>query len=129
MEIIFEVIFQFLGELVLQVVFEILAELGLHSVREVFKRPPNPVIATIGYAIYGAIAGGLSLWWHSGHFTKTTAMRIAVLVLVPLLSGVAMSILGAWRRRRDQSIIRLDRFAYGYVFALAMASVRFIWGH
>ena len=129
MEFIFEVIFQFLGELLLQVVFEFLAELGLRSAREVFKRPSNPLLATIGYSLYGAIAGGLSLWWHPAHFTKTLAIRITVLILVPLLSGIAMSLLGAWRRRRDQYLINLDRFAYGYVFALAMALVRFFLGH
>src|SRR5882757_8838965 len=117
MEIIFEIIFQFFGELILQVVFEILAELGLRSVKEVFKRPPNPWLATIGYSIYGAIAGGLSLWWHPTHFTKSLGARVAVLVLVPIAAGAAMSLMGAWRRRREQTLIRLDRFAYGYVFA------------
>jgi len=128
MEIIFEVILQFFGELILQVILEILAELSLHRMKEVFKRPPNPWLATIGYAIYGAIAGGLSLWWHPAHFTKSMGARIAVLVLVPIAAGAVMSLLGAWRRRRDQALIRLDRFAYGYVFAIAMAAIRFTWG-
>jgi hypothetical protein len=51
-----------------------------------------------------------------------------VLVLVPIAAGAAMSLMGAWRRRRDQTLIRLDRFAYGYVFAIAMAAIRFTWG-
>lgn len=112
----------------MQIIFEILAELGLQSAKAVFKRPPNPILATFGYALYGAIAGGLSLWWHPAHFTKTLAIRIAVLVLAPIAAGLVMTLIGAWRRRRDQDLIRLDRFAYGYVFALAMAAVRFAWG-
>ena len=39
-----------------------------------------------------------------------------------------MAGIGAWRRRRDQELIRLDRFAYGYLFALAMAAIRFAFG-
>jgi len=127
MEIIFEVLFQFVGEFLIQIVFEILTELGLHSTREVFKRPPNPFFATIGYSILGAIAAGFSLWWHPEHFTRTMELRIAVLVVVPVAAGATMALMGAWRRRRDQPLIRLDRFVYGYVFALTMGGIRFMW--
>ena len=122
-----EIILELLFELFLQIVIEILAELGLHSAKETFKRPPNPFFATIGYTIFGATAGALTLLWHPAHFTKTLGTRIAVLVLVPIAAGIAMALIGAWRRCRDQTLIRLDRFAYGYVFALALALVRFLW--
>jgi hypothetical protein len=36
-----------------------------------------------------------------------------------------MGAIGAWRRRRDKAVIRLESFAYGYCFALSMALVRF----
>jgi hypothetical protein len=36
-----------------------------------------------------------------------------------------MAALGAWRIRRGQSLVPLDRFAYGCLFALAFAFVRF----
>jgi len=36
-----------------------------------------------------------------------------------------MAILGAWRARRGQQVLRIDRFAYGYLFALSIALVRF----
>ena len=36
--------------------------------------------------------------------------------------------LDAWRRRREDELVRLDKFAYGYLFALAMALVRFYFG-
>jgi hypothetical protein len=123
----FEFLFELIGELVLQALFEALAELGLQSTREVFKRPPNPALATLGYAIYGAGAGGLSLILHAAHFTHSPTARLAALIFVPIGSGLAMSLLGAWRRKQNQDLIRLDRFAYGYVFALAMALVRFFW--
>jgi hypothetical protein len=52
-------------------------------------------------------------------------MRVANLVLTPLAAGLMMSLMGAWRRRRGDDLIRLDRFSYGVLFALAMALVRF----
>lgn len=39
--------------------------------------------------------------------------------------GLLMSAMGTWRRRRGEELLRIDRFAYGYVFALALAIVRF----
>jgi hypothetical protein len=36
-----------------------------------------------------------------------------------------MTALGAWRSGRGQELMRLDRFLYGYCFALAVAAVRF----
>jgi hypothetical protein len=37
-----------------------------------------------------------------------------------------MCLMGAWRARRGDDVLRIDRFAYGYVFALSLALVRFI---
>ena len=56
-------------------------------------------------------------------------LRILTLLLVPGLAGLAMNALGAWRLRRDQALIRLDRFGYAYLFALGMSLVRFFWAH
>ena len=128
MEIIFEVLFSFIGEFLLQVLLEALAELGLHSMREPFRRPPNPWLAAIGYAILGAIAGGLSLLILPTLFVQSHSLQLMNVVLTPIAAGLAMMAIGAWRRRRDQEVIRLDKFAYGYLFALAMALVRFNFG-
>lgn len=124
MELIFEILFQLIGEVLLQIGFEALAELGVRSVRKP-KKPLNPWFAGIGYAIFGAIAGGFSLWLFPELFINSRGGQIASLIFTPIVAGAAMSTIGAWRRRRDQTLIRLDRFAYGYLFALAMALVRF----
>ena len=134
MEIIVELLFallQILGELVLQVLLEALAELGLHSIHEPFRRPKplHPALAAIGYGILGAATGGLSLWLLPNLFIMSEWLRIANLVITPIAAGGVMGAFGAWRRRRNEELIRLDRFAYGFLFALAMALVRFIWGH
>ena len=134
MEIVFEILFvllQFVGELVLQVILEALAELGLHSVRETFRRPKpsHPALAAVGYAILGAAAGAISLWLFPQLFIDTPRLRILNLLVTPVAAGAVMASIGAWRRKRDKELIRLDRFAYGFLFALAMALVRFVWAH
>jgi hypothetical protein len=38
-----------------------------------------------------------------------------------------MMLLGWFRLKKGQELVRLDRFGYAFVFAFAMALVRFIW--
>jgi hypothetical protein len=130
-EIIFEIlgwILQFVGEFLLQMLFEALAELGLHSVKSVFERKPDPFFAALGYIILGAAAGGISFLIAPHLIIQHHGARVANLFLTPLASGVAMAAIGALRQRRDDELIRLDRFGYGFLFAASMALVRFVWG-
>lgn len=119
-----EFIFELLGEFLLQVVGEALIEIGLHSLTEPFRRPPNPWLAAIGYALFGAILGGISLLVVPNNLVPE-AWRVANLVATPVAVGGVMALMGAWRARRGQPILRIDRFAYGYLFALFIALVRF----
>jgi 1,4-dihydroxy-2-naphthoyl-CoA synthase len=120
-----EPLLQFLGELIFQVGGELLAELGLRSMRESFRHTPNPVIAAFGYAI----AGGLSLLVLPSLLLASHTGRVVNLVLTPLAAGFVMSRLGAWRRTKDQEVVRITHFTYGYLFALGMALVRFFVAH
>jgi hypothetical protein len=38
-----------------------------------------------------------------------------------------MAALGWLRLRQGRDLVRLDRFSYGFVFALSMAFVRYVW--
>jgi hypothetical protein len=127
-EFLFEILFEFLGELLLQVLAEALVEVGLHSLAAPFRKKPNPYLATIGYVAFGAAAGGLSLLVFPALFIGSHTGRIANAIVTPFIAGAAMMAIGAWRRRRDQEPILLDRFAYGYLFALVMALVRLRFG-
>ena len=119
-----EVIFGLLGELVLQIVLEVLVELGCHSVRESFRREPNPVQALLGYLLLGLLAGGLSVLV-APQFLIAEDLRVPNLAFTPVLAGLAMMALGARRARRGEELVRIDRFLYGYCFALCIAIVRF----
>ena len=128
MEFIFELLFEIFGELLLQLALELLAELGLRAIGKRDAQPLHPLTGGAGYALLGAIAGGLSLWWFPQLFIASHAGRIANVIVTPLLSGLAMALLGAWRRRRDQRTVLIDRFAYAFIFAMAMALVRLRFG-
>ncbi len=126
MEFIFELLFQIFGELILQFIFEALAEAGLQAFRRASDRPPpNPWLAVAGYVLLGALCGAISLWLFPTFFIKSHVGRVVSLLVTPVLAGAGMALIGAWRRKRGEELLRLDRFAYGYAFALSMAAVRF----
>lgn len=125
LEFVFELVFEVLGEVLLAIVFEALAEAGVHVTRNPTKEPPRPWLAAIGYAVLGAIAGGISLVIVPHLFMASQKTQLLNLVIAPVFAGAAMSALGAWRKNRGQDLIRLDRFAYGWLFAFSMALVRF----
>ena len=124
-----ELLFEFFTEFLLQIVVELLAEIGLRSTTEPFRKPPNPWLAAIGYAIFGATAGGLSLFVLPEPLVQEETWRLVNLAVTPVLAGLAMAAMGAWRVRRGQQTLRIDRFSYGYLFALCMAIVRFHFAH
>lgn len=66
---------QLVAEVLLQALAELLIELGLHSVAESFERRPSPGLAAVGYAIVGALLGGVSLWLLPQHLTATFGAR------------------------------------------------------
>ena len=113
----------------MQIAFEILCELGLHRINETFTQKPNPWLAAIVCALFGTLAGAVSLCVFPNLFISSYQGRLINLSVTPVLSGCTMTVLGAWRARRGQDPIRLDRFSYGYLFALAMAAIRFHFGN
>lgn len=127
MEFVFEIILQFLGELLLQAFFELLVELGFHSLADTFRRPRNSALSTVGFMLWGAMAGGISLWLFPTSPIDNPLFRKVNLILTPVALGFVMMLIGRIRLKKGQDLVRLDQFGYAFVFAFAMALVRFIW--
>lgn len=128
MEFIFEVLLELFGEVLLQVVLQALAEAGLHAVRKPGARAePSPWLLVVGYVLLGGVVGGLSLLVLPHSLLHGSTARLVGLLLTPVASGLAMSLIGAWRQRRGQQTLAMDRFAYGYLCALVVALIRSHW--
>lgn len=127
MEFLFELLFQFFGELFLQLVLEFFAEMGLRSLGQVLRKKPNRRLAIAGYTLWGALAGGISLLMFPHSAIHDPALRLANLAVTPILMGLAMMLLGKLRAARGQELMRLDQFGYGFLFAFTMALVRYNW--
>ncbi|MCX5659798.1 MAG: hypothetical protein NTW19_08765 [Planctomycetota bacterium] len=126
---LFGVLLQLFGEFLLQALLEIIMEVGIRAVVERMRgRSISPWLAAMAYCGAGGGMGCVSLLILPKLMITSPAWRVASLVLIPIAAGLAMSVLGDWRRRRGQSLLRIDRFAWGWLFALAMALVRFRFG-
>ena len=123
LEAIVEIIFEFL----LQLIFEVAAELGLHTARDLARGGGEmPLwIALIGYPFLGAALGFISLFIYPYRLVPHAPVPGVSLVVAPVLAGLSMWGIGWLRRRKQGPVIRLNRFSYGFIFALAMSIVRF----
>ncbi len=131
--IAFEFLFQILLallEFLLQVVVEVLFHLGWSSIAEALEYKPtkNPSLAFTGYALLGLASGGLSLLVFPELFVHNAALRVANLLLTPVLAGLAMSAFGAWQESKSLTAIKLDSFTYGFIFAFGVALIRYLFG-
>ena len=116
-----EIILEILAEIFIQILFE----LGSHSLIEPFRKRPSAVWSFIGYLIFGALAGSVSCLFFKELLVKDTTFQIVNLFVTPVVSGYVMATLGKLREKKGVELIRMDKFAYGFAFAFAMALVRF----
>ena len=116
-------------EAFLPIASELLFEVGLESMGEALRRRRHvhPVVAGIGIALWGALAGAvLSLIWPARIF-QPVLLRGASLVVSPLISGAVMHEYGQWRDRQREPRSHLATFWGGALFAFSVALVRFLW--
>ena len=118
--VIFEGVLELAGDAFVELIFRSLGQ----TVTPSEKR--NPILAGIGYALLGLIAGGISLLIFPESFARSEKFHGASLLVSPVLAGLGMAGLGWVLKRQGKRVIRLDSFLYGYIFALPMAIVRFL---
>lgn len=138
MEIIAEILLQVVVW-ILEALLEVLLQVGFGALGEILgralKKPSadfqsvHPWWGALGYAVFGAAMGFVSLQVFPTLMIQSPTLRMVNVVLAPVLTGASMAALGAWRRKNDQAIMRLDTFAYGVYFGFAMSLVRYFWGH
>ena len=125
-EILASLLFSFL-EFLLQLAFSLLVDLGCHSLKQTIASHDqrNPVFAGIGYALLGLIAGFLSLLIFPEPLIRSGRFHGINILVSPALAGLGMAGLGWLMERSGHRRLRIESFAYGFIFALPMALVRF----
>ena len=120
LEIFFEAAFEFAAEF-----FGALIWRGVAAVFDAseFK---NPLLACIGYAFLGGVAGGLSLLLFPHRLVHPSRVPGLSVVISPVLAGLGMSMVGSTLRKRNKKAMQIESFGYGFAFAFGMALVRFL---
>ena len=124
MEIIIELLAQLVFEIVLQGIFE-LGGCGIVSIFRKDDATVNPWLTICGYVLMGAIAGGISIWLIPMHLLKSPILQILNLAITPIALGFMFEVLGRWKTNHDEPRFAVDRFSYGFTFALTMGLIRY----
>ena len=129
-EILFGILELFLG-LVLEAAFDFALELVAALIWRGFTAVldktdfENPVVAFIGYSLFGAAVGVISLLFLPHPFVHPSRFHGISLIISPVLGGFGMSCVGWIMRKRNKKVMQLESFGYGFAFALGIALVRF----
>ncbi len=130
-----EAIFEIVFEILIQGGAEIIAEVVTHKSRKrrrargIEPKPMNPVAAAVLWFALGAVMGGGSLIFFPHSFIHSESLRIANLIVTPLVLGALMALLGRRRLANGEETVPLDKFSNAALFALGMAGVRFFFAH
>ena len=121
------ILLEILLEFVVPLFAEFLAELALHKLRSMpsMRKTGRVVLTAIMYFGAGVVAGLISLLIFPKAFARSSALPGISLVITPILGGVLMSYIAWFRVRTWDWTIRLETFAYGFLFAFAMTLLRF----
>jgi hypothetical protein len=122
-----EIILELILEGVLYLIGDLLVELGYRSLGETIapREQKNPILAGIGYATLGLIAGGVSLLIFPEAIARSEHFRGINVLVAPAMAGLGMAGLGWLMERSGRRRLRIDSFIYGFIFALPMSLVRF----
>ena len=128
MELLLQIIVEFFLEFIVQMIGEVFFEVAFHRLAGApwARKARSATLAVIVYFGLGVITGWFSILIFPHSFIRSSRLHGISLIVTPLLAGLTMSGIGWFRERQGKPVIRLDTFAYGFIFAFGMALVRFL---
>lgn len=128
MELLLQIIVEFFLEFIVQIVGEVFLEVAFQksSAAPWARKALSASLAVLMYFGLGLIIGWLSILVFPHSFIRSSRLHGISLIITPLLAGLTMSGIGWIRQRQGKLVIRLDTFAYGFIFAFGTALVRFL---
>lgn len=129
LEVVFELLFEFFGELILQLGFEALGDtFKLGWQRLTGREKGTTVKREIGWSVVtGVVCGGLTLLIFPALAIHTPALQLLNLLVAPLVAGLLVERVRAWRESRPS--FSFPVFGYAALFGFAFAMTRWMFGH
>ena len=129
LEALFELLFEFFGELLLQLVFELFGEAFKTGWYKLTRRnTPTTVRQEVMWSLLtGCVAGGVTVMLFPMLTLRLPWLQILNLAVAPVVAGLLVERVRAWRESRRA--FSLPVFAYAALFGLAFACTRWAFGH
>lgn len=120
-------IFEILAEALMEILLGVAADLLSRATRRFFvsSRRIGRALTTLIFAVLGVAAGFLSVAIFPHPLVHPSHFHGVSLLISPVVTGLAMGLVGRTIQRRGRMPVRIESFSYGFVFALAIAIVRF----
>ena len=116
-----------LFEAFIEIVCEGLTSLLTRRISKLFKSisDVNPIATTFALGMLGALVGFLSVVVYPHPLVHPSRLHGVSVIASPLITGFVMAQLGRLLRNHGRKVVPIESFGYGFMFALAMALVRF----
>ena len=141
----------FILEFVLEVLIQLVFEEGIAAVSRAYRREEeaaavsrvrrrfrfvpflratlsrtNPPFTILKFTVFGLALGFVSVLVLPHPLAHPSRFHGISLLISPIVTGLIMGLIGRRVRRRGHSPVQIESLAYGFIFALAFASTRFL---
>ena len=118
MEVLFQLLFEVLGQALFEIAMDVLAR---------SNKPVERVIASSFLLGLLAILVGLtSLALLPHHVFHNGGIQLAALIFIPVLNGLLMSAIGRHMRSKGRDRSPLEHFVPAFTFSLVVSLIRFL---
>src|SRR5262249_8841922 len=109
-------------EFLLELAAAALLDLALRAIAKAFEtfRFENTLLASLSYVLLGASAGGLSLLILPHRLVPSSKLHGINLLVSPIVTGLAMALIGSTLSRYGRKVTRIESFRYGFAVALGI---------
>ncbi len=120
-------VFEILGEALIEILLEVFVAFLSRAIRKLFvvSRRFGRLLAAAVFVVAGCAAGFISLAVFPHPLVHPSRFHGVSLLISPVVTGLAMAMIGHIVRSRGRKSVQIESFGYGFIFALAMAIVRF----
>jgi len=123
-----DVLLQIIIETAFQIIVEICIAIFEHTTgRKIPEDTNNRSFKFLIYISVGMIIGFGSLFIFPQGVINNETLKIMVLISSPILTGLAMGLIGNWRRNHDKTTVEMESFTNGFVMAFSISLIRYIW--
>ncbi len=116
-------------EFLIELLFELLLQIFGDAILDGLMRSRSPVASTVGNSmaacLFALILAGISLVIFPGHLIEDKELRIAALIVLPIVNGILMAMIGRHLIRIGRKRSGYEHFFPAFAFSFVFGAIRF----